>query len=140
MDLDVRSEIRPQVHSKKPPIGRVVILPNGVIDERNHDQYIIKEQLEEYDNFDKNSYFASSLDDHDKIYIDSMKEKMQSSLGEWYQPGQDENVSPKKKKQKKRQRIKPSETFMLDKKEAPQVSKIQLQLNVPGQESKTDSN
>ena len=98
IDLDTRSEIRPQVHSKKPPIGRVVILPNGVIDERNHDQYIIKEQLEEYDNFDKNSYFASSLDDHDKIYIDSMKEKMQSSLGEWYQPGQDENDKPKKKK------------------------------------------
>ena len=29
---------------------------------------------------------------------------------------------------------------MLDKKEAPQVSKVQLQLNLPGQESKTDSN
>ena len=37
MDLDARSEVRPQAHSKKPPIGRVVILPNGVIDERNHD-------------------------------------------------------------------------------------------------------
>ena len=45
----------------------MTILPSGVIDERNHDdQFIIKEQIEEYENFDKNSYFASSLDDHDR--------------------------------------------------------------------------
>ena len=113
LDMDVRSEVRP-IQNKKPPAGpgRVVMLPNGVIDERNHDQYIIREQLEEYDNFDKNSYFASSLDDHDKQYdVDSMKEKMQSSLGEWYQPGGDHEVSNKiKKKQKKKPRIKQSES------------------------------
>ena len=73
----MKSEIRPRGHSK-PPLGKVQILPNGVVDERNHDeQFVIEEKHEEYDNFDKNSYFASSLDDHDRRYdFDSVKEKM----------------------------------------------------------------
>ena len=64
----------------------MVILPNGVIDERHAGKnHVIEEWFEEYDNFDKNSYFASSLDDHDRKYdLDSAREKMQSSLGGWY--------------------------------------------------------
>ena len=65
------------------------MLPNGVIDVRNHkDPNEIKEQYEEYENFDKNSYFASSLDDHDKQYMEnfSVKDKMASTLARWHQP------------------------------------------------------
>ena len=63
------------------------MLPLGVVDNRNHkDPFEIKEQFEEYENFDRNSYFASSLDDHDKQYIEevSMKDKMASSLAGWH--------------------------------------------------------
>ena len=143
MNIDTHSEIRPKLYQKKPPLGKVVMLPNGVIDERDHDdQYIIKEQLEEYDNFDKNSYFASSLDDHDKHYeMDSAKEKMQSSLGEWYQQpaAGDNDVSQKKlkKQQKKKQKInkKESESFFDIKERTPIISKQNIKLNIPGQKN-----
>ena len=48
------------------------MLPTGVIDTRNHkdNRAAIEEQYEEYENFDKNSYFGSSFDDHDKEYMD----------------------------------------------------------------------
>jgi len=83
--MEIQSEVRPKLTSfKKPPQGKVIILPNGVIDDRHQDdRLVIEEQFEEYDNFDRNSYFASSLDDHDKKY-DEQKEKMASSLGGWY--------------------------------------------------------
>jgi len=88
-DVDTYSEVRPKINSRKPPLmplGKISILPLGVVDERNHDStFIIHEQHAEYDNFDKNSYFASSFDDHDKLYdMDSGKDKMASSLGGWY--------------------------------------------------------
>ena len=65
--IETHSEVRPSKLNRVAGPGKVLILPNGVIDDRDHDQpFVIKEQIEEYDNFDKNSYFASSLDDHDK--------------------------------------------------------------------------
>ena len=81
------------------------ILPNGVIDERNLDagQYVIPEHADEYDNFDNNSFFASSLDDHDRQNDNqSLKEKMNSSLGGWYQRGDDTDIPKKGKKNKKK--------------------------------------
>ena len=87
-DTDAISEVQPKGHSARPPLGKVTMLKSGVIDTRNHNEQNSLEQIEEYDNFDKNSYFASSFDDHDRmIEFDSQKEKMQSSLGGWYQPG-----------------------------------------------------
>ena len=60
--------MRPKANFGKPPLGgRVTLLPYGVVDNRNHkDPYVIKEHVEEYENYDKTDIFASSLDDHDK--------------------------------------------------------------------------
>ena len=105
IDMDARSEARAKVGFSKFQPGRVTMLPYGVVDDRQHkDPFVIKEQFEEYANFDKTSYFASSLDDHDRyIEIDSAKEKNNSSLAGWYQPGE-EYKSAKKRPKRNRKR------------------------------------
>ena len=85
-DLEIQSEQRLKA-AHKPPLapGKIVILPNGIIDERHLNNKVIQEHADEYQNFEGNSFFASSLADHDRYFeIDSTKEKMQSSLGGWY--------------------------------------------------------
>ena len=86
--IDTHSEVRPKATAGVNKFGgTVTLLPYGVVDNRNHkDPYEIKEHMEEYANFDKKSMFASSLDDHDKLYIEneSQKDKMASSLAGWY--------------------------------------------------------
>ena len=102
----MHSEVRPKHAFGKPPLGqgKVVMLPTGVVDARNHkDPFIIKEQFEEYENFDKRSYFASSLDDHDKQYMEdeSIREKT-NGFGGWHYPGEDNTEKNKKRKKKQR--------------------------------------
>ena len=36
-DVDTYSEVRPKINSRKPPLGKITVLPLGVVDERNHD-------------------------------------------------------------------------------------------------------
>lgn len=69
----------------------------------------IKEQYddEEYENFDKNSYFDSSLDDHDR-YLGEPDIK-NSSLASWYQPGDELRTEKKKKIKKSKKRAEPTE-------------------------------
>ena len=131
--MENHSEVRPKWH-QKPSVGfkgKVVILPNGVIDERSHEagQFVIPEHADEYENFDSNSFFPSSLDDHDRQYEDdSVKEKMHSSLGGWYHTGGESEINAKKHKANAKK--KESEARLADIKEHPMLSKINLELNL----------
>lgn len=111
-DINKGFDAKSERNSAKPPLGpdrganKIIILPNGVVDEReNFEENVIQEHEAEYDNFDRNTYFASSFDDHDRFQDinDSQKDKMNSSLGGWYIVGDiDSSRSPAKTKPKKK--------------------------------------
>ena len=65
-NAEIASEIKPKKLHGKPPLGRasekqiglVELLPNGVIDQRDHNEdFVIPEHADEYGNFDNNSFF-----------------------------------------------------------------------------------
>lgn len=70
------------------------------------------------------------MDDHDRhIEIDSVKEKMQSSLGEWYQPEREDSVKGRKKMKKKQVKKLETDGKLAQIREQPMLlSKINLTL------------